>query len=98
MEQPSHQGSGYYVEVEVERIQEPEGMNDVKETVFFTHNRTDETFEGKEVMTAGTGAAVSVLRVGNGHELLPLTTEVLAINNHLQSGIQWNLICSLNHI
>lgn len=70
----------------------------ISRKLFFTHNRTDETFEGTETMTAGTGTTVSGLRMGNGHELLPLTTEVLAINNHLQSGIQYNLIGSLNHI
>lgn len=48
------QGSGNYVEEEAERLQEPEGMEDTKETVSSRHNGTD-THELTETVAACTG-------------------------------------------
>jgi hypothetical protein len=38
---PSLQGSGIYAEEKVERLQEPEGTDNSKETDSSRHNRTD---------------------------------------------------------
>ena len=88
---PSSQNGWTKVEEEVERLQEPEVMDDSKETVFSGLNRTDAHMNSGRLWKPSQGLHTfkldwaPELREGTRHGLLPLTKKLSAIATQWQN-------------